>query len=56
MQTFASDAVRIIKDRPLTTPRDQPHNLLPITPSCFLGQKLAPYTPLDAFYHKDDLR
>ena len=37
LQTFASDAVRIVNDRPLTTPSDQPNDLKPITPSCFLG-------------------
>ena len=56
LQTFVSDAVRIVNDRPLTTPSDQPNDLLPITPSCFLGQKLAPYTPLGTFHDKGDLR
>ena len=50
LQTFASDAVRIVNDRPLTTPRDQPNDLEPITPSCFLGQHLAPNTPLGTFH------
>ena len=46
LQTFTLDAVRIVNDRPLTTPSDQPNDLLPITPSCFLGQQLAPNSPL----------
>ena len=50
-----SDAVRIVNDRPLITPSDQPNDLLPVTP-CFLGQKLAPYTRLDTFHDKGDLR
>ena len=41
LQTFTVETVRIVNDRPLTTPSDQPNDL-PITPSCFLGQKLAP--------------
>ena len=38
LQTFFSDAVRIVNDRPLTTPSDQPNDLCPITPSSFFGQ------------------
>ena len=45
-QTFTVEAVRIVNDRPLTTPSDQPKDLLLITPSCVLGQKLASCTPL----------
>ena len=56
LQTFTLDAVRIVSDRPLTTLSDQPNDLLPITPSCFLGQGLAPYIPLGKFHDKDDLR
>ena len=56
LQTFASDAVRIVNDRPLTTPSDQPSDLEPITPSCFLGQHLAPNTPLGTFRDRVDLR
>ena len=37
LQTFTLDAVRIVNDRPLTTLSDQPNDLLPISPSCFLG-------------------
>ena len=55
LQTFFSDAVRIVNDRPLTTPSDQPNDLSPITPSCFLGQHLSPNTPLCAFHEKGDL-
>ena len=40
LQTFVVDAVRIVNDRPLTTVSDQPNDLLPITPSCFLGPEL----------------
>ena len=56
LQTFASDAVRIVNDCPLTTPSDQPNDQEPITPSCFLGQHLAPNTPLGTFQDKGDLR
>ena len=56
LQTFASDAVRIVNDRPLTTPSDQPNDLEPITPSCFLGQHLALNTLLGSFFDKGDLR
>ena len=40
LQTFVVDAVRIVNDRPLTTVSDQQNDLLPITPSCFLGPEL----------------
>ena len=56
LQTCASDAVRIVNDRPLTTLSDQPNDLLVITPSCFLGQKLTPSTPVGTFHEKGDLR
>ena len=56
LQTYASDAVRIVNDRPLTTLSDQPNDLLVITPSCFLGQKLAPNTPVGTLHEKGDLR
>ena len=56
LQTFFSDAIRIVNDRPSTTPSDQPNDLSPITPSCFLGQHLSPTTPLCAFHEKGDLR
>ena len=46
LQTFMSDAVRIVIDRPLTTLSSEPNDLSPLFPSCFLGQQLAPYTPL----------
>ena len=35
---------------------DQPNDLLPITPSCFLVHGLAPNTPLGKFHDKGDLR
>ena len=56
LQTFVSDAVRIVNDRPLTTLSDKPNDLAPITPSCFLGQQLAPYTPISTFHDRGDLR
>ena len=56
LQTFTLAAVRIVNDRPLTTLSDQRNDLLPITPSCFLGQGLAPNTPLGKFHDKGDLR
>ena len=56
LQTFFTDAVRIVNDRPLTTLSDQPNNLCPITPSSFLGQHLAPNTPLCGLRDQGDLR
>ena len=56
LQTFFSNAVKIVNDRPLTTPSDQPNDLSPITPSSLLGQHLSPNTPLCAFHKKGDLR
>ena len=56
LQTFFSDAVRIVNDRPLTTLSDQPNDLLPICPSSFLGGELAPNTPVGGFHDKEDLR
>ena len=42
LQTFFVNAVRIVNDRLLTTVSDQTNDLLPITPSGFLGQHLSP--------------
>ena len=56
LQTFFTDAVRIVNDRPLTTLSDQPNDLCPITPSSFLGQHLAPNTPLCWLHDQGDLR
>ena len=57
LQTYASDIVRIINDRRLIPLSDQPNDLLVVTPSCFLGQKLAPSTtPVGTFHEKGDLR
>ena len=56
LQTFASDAVRIVNNRPLTTYSDQPNDLSPITPSSFLGQGLAPNTPMGSSHDIGDLR
>ena len=51
-----SDAVCIVNDRPLTTLSSSLNDLSPLSPSCFLGQRLAPYTPLSTFHHSGDLR
>ena len=56
LQTFTSDAVRIVNDRPLTTLSCERNELAPITPSSFLGQNLAPNTPFSAFHDRGDLR
>ena len=56
LQTFTSDAVRIVNDWPLTTLSCEPNDLAPITPPSFLGQNLAPNTPLSAFHDRGDLR
>ena len=56
VQAFMSDAVRIVNDRPLTTLRSEPNDYSPLSPSCFLGQQLAPHTPLSAFHDSGDLR
>ena len=54
--TFTSDAVRIVNDRPLISLSDKLNDLAVITPSSFLGQGLAPNTPLSAFHDRRDLR
>ena len=46
LQTFVSDAVRIVDDRPLTTVSSVPNHLSLLTPAFFLGQQLAPNTPV----------
>ena len=56
IQTFTSDAVRIVNDRPLTSLGDKPNDLAVITPSSFLGQDLAPNTSLSAFHDRGNLR
>ena len=56
LQTFMSDAVRIVNDRPLTTVSDKPNDLALLCPSSFLGQQLAPYTPVGTFHNQGDLR
>ena len=56
LQTFTLDAVRIVNDRPLTALSDHPNDLSPLTPSSFLGQQLAPNTPVGTYYDKGDLR
>ena len=56
LQTFFSDAVRIVNDQPITTPSDQPNDLCPIIPSSFLGQHLALNTPICDVHDKGDLR
>ena len=56
MQTFTSDAVRIVNDRLLTLLSGEPNDLAAIIPSSFLGQGLAPNTPLSAFHDRGNLR
>ena len=56
LQTFVSDAIRIVNDRPLTTLSDTPNDLSQLTPSCFLGQQLSPNTPVSTFHDEGDLR
>ena len=56
LQTFVSDAERIVNDRPLTSVISHPKDLLPISPSSFLGQQLAANTPISAFHDREDLR
>jgi len=38
LQTFVSDAVRIVNDRPLTSVSSHPNDLAPITLASFLGE------------------
>ena len=35
LQTYFTDAVHVVNDRPLTTLSDQPNDLIPICPSPF---------------------
>ena len=56
LQTFVSDAVRMVNDRLLTALSDKPNDLNPLTPLCFLSQHLAPNTPVSTFHDKGDLR
>ena len=56
LQTFMSDAVRIVNDRPLTTVSDNPNDLAPLCQSSFLGQQLAPYAPVGTFHDRGELR
>ena len=56
MQTFTSDAERVVNNRPLTSLSDEPNDLAIITPSFFLGQSLAPNAPLSAFHDWEGLR
>ena len=56
LQTFVSDAVRIVNDRPLTTVSSVLYDLSPLIPVCLLGQQLAPNTPVGAFHNTGDLR
>jgi len=55
-QTFISDAIRIVNDRLLTSVSSLPNDLSPITPASFLGQQLAPNTPVGTFHVHGDLR
>ena len=56
LQTFFSDAVRIVHERPLTSVSSKPNDMAPLTPSCFSGEQLSPYTPISAFHDWEDLR
>ena len=56
LQTFVSNAVCIVNDRPLTTVSSHPNDLAPISLSSFLGQRLSPDTTLSAFHDKGNLR
>ena len=56
LHTFVSGAVRIVNDRPLTSVSSHPNDLLPISPSSFIGQQLAQNTPISAFHDRGDLR
>ena len=56
LQTFVSDTIRVVNDRPLTTISDMPNDLTPLTPSCFLGQQLSPNSPVSPFHNEEDLR
>ena len=56
LQIFVSDAVRIVNDCPLTTVSSHLNDLVPISPSFFLGQRLAPNFPLGAFHDQGGLR
>ena len=56
LQTYPSDAVRIVNNRPLTSLSDQSNDLSPITPSSFWGQGLTPNTLVCSSHDKGDLR
>ena len=56
LQTFVSDAIRIVNDWLLTTISDTHNDLTPIPRSCSLGQQLSPNTPVSTFYDEGDLR
>ena len=56
LQTFMSDAVQIVNDRPLTTVSDKPNDLAHLCPSSFFGQQLTPYTPVGIFHDRGDLQ
>ena len=56
LQTFMSDAVRIVNNRPLTTVSNKPNDLASLCLSSFLGQQLTPYTPVGTFHDQGDLR
>ena len=56
LQMFMSDAIWIVNDQPLTTISNMPNDLTPMCRSSFLGQQLAPYTPIGTFHDQGDLR
>ena len=51
LQTFVSDAARIVNDRTLTAVSSVSNDLPLLTQACFLGQQLAPNTPVGAFHN-----
>ena len=56
IQIFTSDAVLVVNDHPLTSLSNKPNHLAVITLSSFLGQGLAPNTPISVFHDWGDLR
>ena len=56
LQTYFSDAVRVVNDRPLTTLSDSPNNLKPISPAFFLGEEVTPNSRMGEFQEKGVFR
>ena len=49
LQTFFSDAVRIVNDGPLTSANGEPNDLSPLTPSCSLWANSCLHSPPQCF-------